>query len=246
MPAELFIGRVTELTTIEAALHPVSNSSQMIQQQQRRFALGGAGGIGKTQIALAYAQTSHISHETVLWFNATTEMTLIRSFVTAAGLIFGSQVSQRLEGQEAVSRTREWLSDPQNSKWLLVFDNYDDTNDFAIDSYFPPAAHGAVLITSRRAPLVNCIPEPLKIEPLQEINESLKILETRSKRMSLASGMCRLEDMKFALVALLTMNFRPICSTSCWATRRSTTCASHGRHLPTETQPELSTVPTSV
>ncbi|CRL23546.1 NB-ARC [Penicillium camemberti] len=187
MPAELFIGRVTELTTIEAALHPVSNSSQMIQQQQRRFALGGAGGIGKTQIALAYAQTSHISHETVLWFNATTEMTLIRSFVTAAGLIFGSQVSQRLEGQEAVSRTREWLSDPQNSKWLLVFDNYDDTNDFAIDSYFPPAAHGAVLITSRRAPLVNCIPEPLKIEPLQEINESLKILETRSKRMSLAS-----------------------------------------------------------
>ncbi|BAE64783.1 unnamed protein product [Aspergillus oryzae RIB40] len=151
MSPGLFVGRDAELRTIRKDLHPSSQGGQRKQQQQQRLAIGGIGGVGKTQIALTYAQTPHASYETVLWFNAATEISLKNSFATAAGLIFGSKVSQSLEGNEAVRRTREWLSDPENSKWLLIFDNYDNPSDFKLDSYYPPAAHGAIIITTRQA-----------------------------------------------------------------------------------------------
>ncbi|KAE8322332.1 hypothetical protein BDV39DRAFT_218643 [Aspergillus sergii] len=187
MPPGLFIGRDAELSTIRKDLHPTSEGRQRKQQQQQRLAIGGIGGVGKTQIALTYAQTPHASYETVLWLNAATEISLKNSFTTAAGLIFGSQVSQSLEGNEAVRRTREWLSDPQNSKWLLIFDNYDNPSDFKLDSYYPPAAHGAIIITTRQADLVTGRTALLDIKPFQSVDNSLTILETRSKRDNLIS-----------------------------------------------------------
>jgi hypothetical protein len=188
MSPRLFVAREAELGAIRKALHPVNEGRQRKQQQQQRLVLGGIGGIGKTQIALTYAQTPDSSYRTVLWLNAATEISLKNGFATAAGLIFGSQVSRSLEDEEVIRRTREWLSDPQNSKWLLVFDNYDDPSDFKLDSYYPPAAHGAIIITTRRADLVTGITELLDIKPLQNIDDSLMVLQTRSKRENLASG----------------------------------------------------------
>ncbi|KAE8341959.1 hypothetical protein BDV24DRAFT_162839 [Aspergillus arachidicola] len=189
MSPGLFVGRDAELSTIRKDLHPTSEGRQRKQQQQQRLAIGGIGGVGKTQIALTYAQTPHASYETVLWFNADTEISLKNSFVTAAGLIFGSQVSESLEGNEAVRRTREWLSDPQNSKWLLIFDNYDNPSDFKLDSYYPPAAHGAIIITTRQADQVTGRTGLLEIKPFQSVDNSLTILQTRSKRENLASDL---------------------------------------------------------
>ncbi|KJK61032.1 Tetratricopeptide repeat [Aspergillus parasiticus SU-1] len=185
MSPGLFVGREAELSTIRKDLHPTGEGRQRKQQQQQRLAIGGIGGVGKTQIALTYAQTPHTSYETVLWFNADTEISLKNSFVTAAGLIFGSQVSESLEGNEAVRRTREWLSDPHNSKWLLIFDNYDNPSDFKLDCYYPPAAHGAIIITTRQADQVIGRTALLDIKPFQSVENSLTILETRSKRDNL-------------------------------------------------------------
>ncbi|KAB8272913.1 hypothetical protein BDV30DRAFT_239214 [Aspergillus minisclerotigenes] len=187
MSPGLFVGRDAELSTIRKDLHPTSQGGQRKQQQQQRLAIGGIGGVGKTQIALTYAQTPHTSYETVLWFNADTEVSLKNSFVTAAGLIFGSQVSESLEGNEAVRRTKEWLSNPQNSKWLLIFDNYDNPSDFKLDSYYPPAAHGAIIITTRQADQVTGRTALLDIKPFQSVDNSLTILETRSERDNLLS-----------------------------------------------------------
>ncbi|KAB8209224.1 hypothetical protein BDV34DRAFT_232507 [Aspergillus parasiticus] len=187
MSPGLFVGRDAELSTIRKDLHPSSQGGQRKQQQQQRLAIGGIGGVGKTQIALTYAQTPHASYETVLWFNAATEISLKNSFETAAGLIFGSQAAQSLEGNEAVRRTREWLSDPHNSKWLMIFDNYDNPSDFKLDSYYPPAAHGAIIITTRQADQVIGRTALLDIKPFQSIDNSLTILETRSKRDNLIS-----------------------------------------------------------
>ncbi|KAE8309804.1 hypothetical protein BDV41DRAFT_580211 [Aspergillus transmontanensis] len=189
MSPGLFVGRNAELSTIRKDLHPSSQGGQRKQQQQQRLAIGGIGGVGKTQIALTYAQTPHASYETVLWFNAATEISLKNSFATAAGLIFGSQASQSLEGNEAVRRTREWLSEPQNSKWLLIFDNYDNPSDFKLNSYYPPAAHGAIIITTRQADLVTGRTGLLDIKPFQSVDNSLTILETRSKRGNLVSDL---------------------------------------------------------
>lgn len=54
----------------------------------RSFALYGTGGIGKTQIALAYAyQQKDMGMEVVLWFNCETGLSMARSFRDAASLL---------------------------------------------------------------------------------------------------------------------------------------------------------------
>ncbi|KAL4893345.1 hypothetical protein BDV59DRAFT_207825 [Aspergillus ambiguus] len=176
------VAREAEKNSIREALHPINKGMMRIHQQQRRLALGGIGGIGKTQITLSYSQTPSMAYETVLWLDATSELSLRNSFATAAGLIFGSRVSRSLEGDECVRRTREWLSHPKNSRWLLVFDNYDNPRNFKLDPYYPPAAHGAIIITTRCPDLVTGITEVLRIKPLENIKDSLMILQARSKR----------------------------------------------------------------
>ncbi|KAK6526371.1 hypothetical protein TWF694_004968 [Orbilia ellipsospora] len=43
-----------------------------------------------------------------------------------------------------------WLKLPGNRKWLLIFDNADNLEDFAINEYFPNHGGGGILVTSRR------------------------------------------------------------------------------------------------
>ncbi|KAJ5723983.1 hypothetical protein N7488_002018 [Penicillium malachiteum] len=52
IPQELFVGRDSELEEITELLHPAQGA-----QEQRRVVLGGMGGIGKTQLSLAYAKS---------------------------------------------------------------------------------------------------------------------------------------------------------------------------------------------
>ena len=84
------------------------------------------------------------------WLNATTEATLKDSFRKMAELIFEVQDSQVLKGEEVVKQVHRWLSDTHNTRWLLIFDNYDDPDEFQLDAYYPATSHGSIVITSRR------------------------------------------------------------------------------------------------
>lgn len=54
-----------------------------------------------------------------------------------------------------------WLSRPDNTDWLLIFDNVDresrvdgtDPGAHDVERYFPGADHGSILITTRLADL---------------------------------------------------------------------------------------------
>ncbi|OQU98756.1 Tetratricopeptide repeat-containing protein [Cladophialophora immunda] len=150
--------------------------------QRRQLVLGGPGGIGKTQLAVAYAQRQHQHqvYDSVLWFDATTEMTLKGSFRSMAEAIFGISDPGVLEGQQILIQVRQWLSDPKNTRWLLIYDNYDDPGQFKIEMYYPFRSHGAIIVTTRRPDLVNG--ELVRLQPIQDVKESLKILQTRSRR----------------------------------------------------------------
>ena len=57
--------------------------------------------------------------------------------------------SHRKDINQAVHR---WLLLPDNSNWLLIFDNVDDIESFQIENYFPKKTNGGrILITSRRS-----------------------------------------------------------------------------------------------
>lgn len=180
--SELFVGRSYELDEIARFLHPDHKS-----QEQRRLILGGMGGIGKTQLAIAYAESGRGSYSSVFWLNAVSEAALKDSFRSIASLIFDVEEPEVLEDKEIVRRVHQWLCTPKNTGWLLIFDNYDDPAQFRIENYYPPASHGAVMVTTRRLELV--AGTPLDIKPFQNIEDSLAILQTRSKRQNVQSGM---------------------------------------------------------
>jgi tetratricopeptide (TPR) repeat protein len=81
-----------------------------------------------------------------------------------------------------------WLSDLRNGPWLMILDNVDDVffNDEQdgrpLKSFFPQAAHGIILITSRNnmaaTNLVGEHGDVVQVEPMGE-DEALALLHTR-------------------------------------------------------------------
>jgi hypothetical protein len=123
--SELFIGRISEIDKITKALH--SNNTS---QDQRRLVLGGMGGVGKIQLAIAYAKSGRGSYSSVFWLNAVSEATLKESFLLIASYIFDVEDPRALKDEELVRRVRQWLSDSTNTSWLLIFNNYEDPDQF--------------------------------------------------------------------------------------------------------------------
>ncbi|KAH8432448.1 uncharacterized protein LDX57_010084 [Aspergillus melleus] len=148
--------------------------------EQRRLVLGGAGGIGKTQLAIAYAKMHHTHYDSVFWLDARSEASVNASLRSIAELAFELHAPDKLKHEEALIRTRQWLSDSKNTQWLLIFDNYDDPEQFVVETYFPHASHGAIIITTRRPDLTGGT--YLRVQPLKSIKEGLFILQSRSNR----------------------------------------------------------------
>ncbi|KAF8461380.1 hypothetical protein BDZ91DRAFT_851079 [Kalaharituber pfeilii] len=141
--------------------------------------LYGMGGIGKTQLALAYVYHYSQDYSSVFWINAASEQTTKISFThimqqlikhhaklsdnpdyTQIGWLLGMAgkldstgkltVQQPSDEEHIVNSVKEWFTAKGNTKWLLVIDNLDDLESFNINDYIPSAPHGTVVITSRR------------------------------------------------------------------------------------------------
>lgn len=214
-----FIGRGAEIDQMKEVLKPGDTS-----QEQRRLVLGGMGGIGKTQLAISYVKQHHHDYESVFWLNATSEATLKDSFRVVAEVVFNVQDPVVLEGEQILIHIRGWLSDRKNTRWLLIFDNYDNPEQFKIEMYYPPASHGAVIVTTRLPHLFSG--RTVQIQPLQKIEESLEILQTRSKRDNIKTGMQPIIIKCYPLMLI-----RSLCKTASRTTRRSPTSVSYGRGI---------------
>ena len=101
-----------------------------ISQGHGRLVLGGTGGIGRTQLAIAYTTRHHNDYESVLWLNATSPATLKEDFWSMAEIIFGVQDAEALKDDQLVREVRPWLLDVRNTQWLVTFDNYDDPSQY--------------------------------------------------------------------------------------------------------------------
>lgn len=169
-----FSGREEELLGIHRYL---SESSPDLLQ--RAVVLYGLGGIGKTEITLAYASKYRHEYTAVFWIDATDRQTATLGFFRIAQQFIDNEASQaqppvdyaaiaqrlqltgllstdgRLEGVQGgengriVKAAQRWLDTKTNKKWLLIFDNYDDIESYNLVSDFFPET-GNILVTSRR------------------------------------------------------------------------------------------------
>ncbi|MEU8617022.1 FxSxx-COOH system tetratricopeptide repeat protein [Streptomyces sp. NPDC048623] len=104
----------------------------------------GMSGIGKTQIAAEYAHRFSPDYDVVWWVSSddrNVQRDRFGELAASLGLATGNEPGERIRAvREALRR-----GDPQ-SKWLVIFDGWDDTDGAEI---MLPHGPGHVLITSR-------------------------------------------------------------------------------------------------
>ena len=74
-----FVDRDTEMGQIERSLIPPN-----AQDRRRIHVLYGLGGIGKTQLAIAYARKHHQRYSAMLWLNGNSRDRLVQSLAVLA------------------------------------------------------------------------------------------------------------------------------------------------------------------
>ena len=95
---------------------------------------------------------------------------------------------------EVVDCVKSWLSMPNNTRWLIIYDNYDNpklsgkTDPAAVDirKFLPESDDGSIIITTRSSEvrIGHCI----QIGKLMDVRDSLEILSTMSRREGLVTG----------------------------------------------------------
>lgn len=154
---ENFVARQEELSEIHKTLGGDGN--------RRTAVLHGLGGIGKTQLTVAYAKRHQADHSAIFWLNSKDEDSLKQSFARMARRILKehpsasrlSAITEDSTPKEVVDGVKRWLDHPINTRWLMVYDNYDNpkvrgnTDPTALDLYrfLPEADHGSIIVTTR-------------------------------------------------------------------------------------------------
>ncbi|MEU8178094.1 FxSxx-COOH system tetratricopeptide repeat protein [Microbispora hainanensis] len=140
--AAVFVGRDEALTRVEQAL---AEGAGVISQAS----VYGLGGIGKSELALQYANRHRDRYRLVWWVESDTSTQiqtgladLARAIASGAHSVAAAQATV----EEAAAWALTWLATHRH--WLLVFDNVEQVAD--IEPYLGRLRGGHVLITTRR------------------------------------------------------------------------------------------------
>jgi hypothetical protein len=135
------------------------------------------------------------SYSAIFWFNIQDECLLKQSFTKVVKRILRYHPSapklssNDLEGDlnDVVEPVNAWLSQIDNTRWLAIYDNYDnpkvsgnkDMTAVDIRKFLPDADQGSVIITTRSSQirLGQCI----SLQKLEDVHESIEILSSMSR-----------------------------------------------------------------
>jgi ATP/maltotriose-dependent transcriptional regulator MalT len=171
---------------------------------RRMVVLHGLGGIGKTQLSVAYAKRHKEKYSAIFWLDIRDEDSIKQSFAKVAKQILREHPSafplrdgeeeEEEDVDEVVNAVKNWLSEKHNTRWLLIFDNYDnpkvpgskDTAAMNIKRFLPESYQGSILIITRSSQVR--IGHSIKIRKFSNVRDSLEILSTASRREGLRDG----------------------------------------------------------
>ncbi|KAF4930991.1 Kinesin light chain [Colletotrichum viniferum] len=158
-----FVGRSEILERVKDLFGHSDTYRRPGSKPRSRVALHGLGGVGKTQIALAYCYwfKERYPDASVFWIHASNVERFQKAFSDIAR-------EREIPGHkdkevDIFSLVKEWLGNKRRGQWLLVIDNADDTEVFfptnpkaeagrqttSLGHSIPECSHGSVLITTR-------------------------------------------------------------------------------------------------
>lgn len=192
--AAQFVARESELTEMHQLLHGHTSRSAVV--------LHGLGGMGKTQLAIEYTRRHKEKYTAMFWLNANDENSLRLSFRDVAKQILRHHPSTSVlasvnldeDLNQVVSAVKTWLDLQTNTRWLIIYDNYDnprtprnpDSSAVDIRQFLPRSDHGSIIITTRSSQVSQG--RRIHVQRLGSIQEGLKILSNTSKRNNIENG----------------------------------------------------------
>jgi hypothetical protein len=192
--AAQFVARESELAEMHQILHSKTSRSAVV--------LHGLGGIGKTQLAIEYTRRHKEKYTVIFWLNANDENSLRLSFRDNAQQVLRHHPSTTVlasvnldeDLDQVVSAVKAWLDLQKNTRWLMIYDNYDnpraagnpDGSTVDIRQFLPRSDHGSIIITTRSAQVSQG--RRIHVQKLGSVQESLEILSNTSKRESIENG----------------------------------------------------------
>jgi hypothetical protein len=192
---EHFVAREEELAEMHRTLRGDGS--------RRTVVLHGLGGIGKTQLTVAYAKRHKDNYSAIFWLNSKDKDSLKEGFVKAAKRILRehpsvsrlSSVDIKYNVDEVIDAVKMWLDLPNNTRWLMIYDNYNnpklpgnkDPSAVDISEFLPESSQGSVIITTRSSQ-IGKIGHPVEIRKLEDVHDSLEILLNASGRKGLING----------------------------------------------------------
>ncbi len=136
--------------------------------------LFGLGGVGKTRLAIEYANRYADKYSPVWWISADEPHLIAQQYA-----VLGTRleiINETSRPHDNVSAVQEYLR--QHKNWLLIFDNVDKPADIA--SYIP-AGQGRVIVTSRTT-VFGSLGKTLAVDVLDR-SESINFLTHRLARV---------------------------------------------------------------
>jgi hypothetical protein len=155
--SRVFVGREPELARLESAFDDPARLTVQI--------VCGLGGVGKSQLALQYADRNRGRYSLIWWIDAATPETLRNGVADLArGIASGaaSSAASRATNEEAVTWAMAWLA--AHPGWLLVFD--DIAEAASLRPYLGRLHGGHVLVTTRRTVGWHDLCTPITLEVL--------------------------------------------------------------------------------
>ncbi|KAJ4002988.1 hypothetical protein NW766_012638 [Fusarium irregulare] len=216
-----FVGRSEILEVLKSQLGHTAIESQ--SKGNRKAALHGLGGVGKTQVALAYSHwLQGISKSTsIFWVHASSAERFSEGYTKIAKAC-------KIPGHEdpsfdELSAVKTWLESDESGQWMMIVDNADDmhlffpqsdpssksvsNDDESLAKFIPECAHGTVLITTRNMQVGSRLlkgKRPIEVGKMDEY-EATQLLRQMLKQgdesmETLLQLSSRLESLPLALV----------------------------------------------
>ncbi|KAL7913986.1 hypothetical protein GGI35DRAFT_475827 [Trichoderma velutinum] len=160
-----FVGRSDIFNKIKLQFGLGQQGEHEHSQSRRRVSLYGLGGVGKTQLALAYAYwiRDTCPDISVFWVHASNadRFRAAYAFIAEKCDVPGRENPK----VDILLLVKRWLEEQNKIQWLMIIDNFDDIELFfpqpksnVLDAqqqgdklarYIPDCGHGSILITTR-------------------------------------------------------------------------------------------------
>jgi tetratricopeptide (TPR) repeat protein len=173
---KLCVGRDEFIAQIRSAL---TGNSTIAAAVTARQAIHGLGGIGKTRVAVEYAEKHKDKYSAILFVEADTMANLYTNFASLCGArILELPEKESSNQEEQIASVLRWLRN--YAGWLLIIDNV-DTPELCVEvqKLIQPLDLGHILITTRLATPGDTF-KPLPLDVISE-DAAVELLLVRTE-----------------------------------------------------------------